>query len=83
MERIKNIYEVTQRLCGEITPYGDHSIDQVRLQNLKDTINVTENLIEDILKVSDYAVRKENSIATMGREALEFVERLKERITNC
>jgi len=80
MERIQNVYEITQRLCGMITPYGDSEIDKVRMDNLKDTISVAERLIDDILEVLEFSVRKENSIAMMGKEAKDFIERLRERI---
>lgn len=80
MERIENIYEVTQRLCGEITPSGDSNIDQVRLENLRDTISVAERLIEDIIKVSKLSNRSERSISVMGKEASEFISNLHQRI---
>jgi len=80
LDRIENIYEVTQRLCGEITPYGDTNVDEVRLKNLQDTISVAERLIEDIIRVSKYSNRSEHSISIMGKEAQEFLSRLHQRI---
>lgn len=80
MDRIENIYEVTQRLCGMITPYGDSSVDEVRLQNLKDTIEVVDNLIKDIKEVAEFANRPEHSIAVMGKEAANFLAELNEQM---
>lgn len=80
MERIENIYEVTQRLCGEITPYGDSGIDEVRFENLRDTISVAERLIEDIIAVSKYSNRGEHSMSVMGKEASEFLSNLHQRL---
>jgi hypothetical protein len=80
MDRIENIYEVTQRLCGEIRPYGDTNIDEIRLLNLQDTISVAEKLIEDIIEVSKYSNRGEHSMAVMGKEATDFIKRLYERL---
>lgn len=80
MKRLENIYEVTQRLCGEITPYGDSGIDEVRLKNLRDTISLTERLIEDIIAVSKYSNRGEHSMSVMGKEASDFLSNLYQRI---
>lgn len=79
MERIENIYEVTKRLCGVITPYGDSQIDEVRLQNIKDTISLAEKLIDDIFNVSEYSNSQENSIKNIANEANDFIKILRER----
>jgi hypothetical protein len=80
MDRIENIYEVTQRLCGMITPYGDTNVDEIRLQNLQDTISVAEHLIEDIIEVSKYSNRQEHSMSIMGKEAQRFINDLHQRL---
>jgi hypothetical protein len=82
MERIGNVYEVTQRLCGIITPYGDSNIDQTRLQNLKDTISVADKLIDDIIEVSKFSIRKEHSIVLLSTEAKDFLTDLREKLNS-
>lgn len=80
MNRIENIYEVTQRLCGEIEPVGDSNIDRIRLQNLKDTIDVTESLIQDIIDVSKNKVRYESSMKVSGNTANSYLKELREQL---
>jgi len=80
MKRIENIYEVTQRLCGMIEPQGESNIDEVRFQNLQDTIDVTEALIDDIILVARHKDRGEFSMSKAGIEADKFITRLRERL---
>ena len=81
MERIENIYEVTKRLCGMIEPQGDSNIDEVRFQNLRDTIKVTEALINDIILVARHKDRQEYSMSAAGIEADMFITRLRELLS--
>ena len=81
MKRIENIYEVTKRLCGMIEPQGEGNIDEVRFQNLQDTIDVTEALIDDIILVARHKDRSEFSMSKAGIEADKFITRLRERLS--
>ena len=80
MKRIENIYEVVQRLCGAIEPQGESRIDEVIFQNLQETINVTEALIDDIILVARHKGRHEFSMSKVGIEADKFITRLRERL---
>jgi len=80
VKRIENVYEVTQRLLGEIEPQGESNIDRIRLQNLKDTINLTEALTNDIILVARHQNRAEFSMAEAGRKANLFIDDLRERL---
>jgi len=81
MERIDNVYEVTQRLLGMIEPESDSSIDEVRFKNLQKTIEVTELLIDDIIRVARHQYRHEYSAKKAGNEANEFITRLREKFS--
>ena len=54
MKRIENIYEVTKRLCGMIEPQGESNIDEVRFQNLQDTIEAPKFINERGFKITSY-----------------------------
>lgn len=82
MEKIKNVYEVTQRLCGFIEPAGDSSIDKIRFENLEQTIDVVEKLISDIIIVSKNKDRYESSMKIAGLRADKFIQELKENLEN-
>jgi hypothetical protein len=81
MKRIENICEVTRRLCGAIEPQGESDVDEVRFQNLQDTIDVTEALIDDIILVARHKDRCEFSMSKAGVEANKFITRLRERFS--
>ncbi len=82
INRIENVYEVTKRLLGMIEPYGSTHVDEVRFANLEQTIEVTEMLINDIIMVARHQDRHEHSIAQAGKEADQFITRLKERLNS-
>ena len=79
MNRIENVYDVTQRLCGLIEPQGETTIDEIRFLNLQDTISLTEKLIDDIESVARHSNRSEYSMSKAGKEANEFIKLLRER----
>lgn len=79
VKRIENIYDVTQRLLGEIEPQGESNIDAVRLQNLEDTIMLAESLIDDIVSVARHKNRQEASMKCAVRKAHCFIYQLVER----
>ena len=80
MKRIENIYEVTQRLCGMIEPQGESNIDAIRFENLEDTINVTEKLIDDVIYVARHKDRCEASMKKAGLRADKFITDLKNQM---
>lgn len=80
VKRIENIYDVTQRLLGEIEPQGESNIDAVRYENLIDTVSLTDSLIDDIISVAQNKVRYEASMKRSGEYADNFISRLRERL---
>lgn len=80
MKHLENIYEITQRLCGMIEPQGETNIDEIRLRNLQDTIDLTEQLINDIIIVARHKDRCEFSMSEAGKEADKFINRLRDRL---
>lgn len=80
MRKIENIYEIIQKLCGAIEPQGESHIDEVRFQNLQETIDVTEALIDDIILVARHKGGHKFSMSKAGIEADKFITRLRERL---
>jgi hypothetical protein len=80
MKRIENLYDVTQRLCGMIEPQGESNVDEVRFENLTDTIDLTEKLIDDIISVARHKDRAEASIKKAGQKADDFISGLRGRL---
>ena len=79
LKRIENVFDVTKRLLGEITPYGDTAIDEIRYQNLVDTIELTEKLIDEIIMVARYKGDHLFSRNKMGTTADVFISALREQ----
>lgn len=80
MERIQNVYAVTKRLCGPIEPQGESNTDAVRFENLEDTIDLAEKLVDDIIDVARHKYRGEYSMKKAGERADEFITDLKSRL---
>ena len=80
IKRIENIYDVTFRLLGQIEPQGESNIDEVRLINLKDAIDLAEQLVNDIILVARHKGRHENSMNEAGITADKFIDYLKDRL---
>lgn len=78
-KRIENIFDITKRLLGSIEPYGDTSIDKDRLENLIQTIELTEKLIDEIILVARYKGDPLFSRNKMGTTADTFISDLRER----
>lgn len=76
MERIENPFNVVKRVCGLITPVGITEVDSVRFDNLKDTIDITEKLINDIIMVAAYKGHYECSRNKAGELASQFITNL-------
>jgi hypothetical protein len=55
-------------------------VDAVRLDNLTDTIDLTERLIEDIIMVARHKDRVEFSMKTAGEKADNFISGLRGRL---
>lgn len=80
MKRLENILDITRKLCGNIEPQGESNIDVEVLQNLQDTIKLTEGLIDDIILIARYKYNPLSSIQKIGLEADKFIEELQEQL---
>lgn len=80
MKRIENVYEVTHRLLGMIEPIGDSNVDEIRLMNLNDTIDLTNTLLSDIILVARHKDRGEYSMSEAGKTADKFITELRKRL---
>ena len=75
-------HDIVQRLCGMIEPVGDSNVDEIRLDNLEDTIFVAERLIDDILNIVKYKSEWQHSMSVAGHRAERFQDELYERLAD-
>lgn len=68
------IINILQRLIGEISPYGSHSLDGIRIRNLDVAIEVADWLLDQIEHTAKFYDRPEYSIKAMGKRAHEWLE---------
>lgn len=80
LQRIENVEKSVKRLLGLITPQGESNTDEVRYLNLLDTINVVDDLLEDIIVVASYQFVNEHSMKKAGQKADKFLTHLKEKL---
>ena len=79
MSKIENIIEINKKLIGSIEPAGDASLDDKRLENLKQAIDLVETYIDDIIMVARFKDDYRSSMKMAGKEADGFITRLRER----
>ena len=72
MSCMLNVYEVVNKLIGEITPVGETNEDAKRFENLEQIIILIEKLVWEIEKISEYENRVEYSMKKIGKRASEF-----------
>ena len=65
------IYEVVKKLIGEITPYGETHIDKKRLENLEYHKELTEKLVDDLVRSARFRKRAEYSMKIIGDRAYQ------------
>jgi len=67
-------YDVVKKLIGEIKPIGETNSDEDRFENLKEMIELVDDLIVDIQDVADKNVyRDEASMYRAGKYADDFL----------
>lgn len=67
------IYEIVQRLIGEIEPRGESYTDEERYKNLQEAIELAESLITDIQYVARNKECPEYSKQKAGKLADKFL----------
>ena len=65
--------KVVDLLIGEVEPYGDSSIDEGHLWNLKCLCSLTEHCLERICAAYSYHERQEGSMKKIADEAGYFL----------
>lgn len=74
----ETIWEVVKKLTGECYPYGSHSIDQDRYENLMAKIYVASALLDEIEEAGRLYNRSEFSILTISNRANEFLTEIRD-----
>lgn len=69
--------EIIKKIIGSIEPYGDTNIDEERSKNLEIHMEVTYELIKDLIDVAKYRNRNEYSMKNLGLDAFELLKELK------
>lgn len=72
-----DLYELVRKLNGSIKPVGMSHIDSISYKNLKNVIELTEQLFYDLKDVAEYKDRPEHSMNKAGKEARRFLDELK------
>jgi len=83
MDRIDphEIYLMVHKCIGNIKPNGETERDIRTLDNLKDYIDVVDNLIGDIKVLSFDAKHECGSISNIGCYSLSYLARLRDEIS--
>ena len=68
-----DLYELVKQMVGPITPYGSTSIDDDRLDNLQEFIQLVDKLLADLEEVAEFKDNKQISMSVIGRTADNFL----------
>ena len=71
------IYDVVKKLAGNVSPVGETNEDNRRFENLKQTTELIDRLVFDIVDASKNKDRQEYSMKKAGTYAYKFLEELK------
>ena len=77
-----DIYEVVEKLVGPINPVGETHTDNVRYENLKELIELTDRLVGKISSCAYLKDRAEFSISRAGRSCQGFLDDLKDCLSD-
>lgn len=72
------IIEVIDKLVGSIEPYGSTQIDEERLKNLENLLEVMDEYIKEIIDVIKYRNRYEYSILAIANRAYDWLVDLRD-----
>ena len=67
-------------MLGNIYPVGETDIDEKRLENLKETIQLVDRLIYDIFQVSLNKNSQYHSMKISGERAYKYLKSLKDEL---
>lgn len=74
------IYEIVEKLTGEINPVGETAEDSKRFENIKEYALLINHLIWEMEKVAKNCDRYEYSIQRAGKYAENFLKELHEEL---
>jgi len=75
-----NIRQVIKKLIGHITPVGESHTDSKRYESLPIHLQLTDDLVKDIIDVAKMKDLQEYSIQRSGKEAHQFLCTLHQNI---
>lgn len=73
-----NLYQLVSNVIGPVMPIGSRREDCSRLIGLKQLIELTDLLMDDLKSVASDADAEQISVADLGREAKEYLKSLQE-----
>lgn len=71
-----NVYDLVRDVIGYVEPTGSHREDCSRLIGLRQLIELTDRLMDDIKSVASEADAEQISVADLGREAKDYLKSL-------
>lgn len=71
------IYEILKKLIGEIEPCGDSAIDEQRKRNLLVFIDVLDQMLAELNKITEYGDSPEFSMKNIGEIARDKLREIK------
>lgn len=71
------IDEIVMKLIGPVDPVGETNEDEKRMDNLNVLINLVDDLLYNVYKVSKERNRTEHSIKEMGCRAYGYIDSVK------
>lgn len=77
------LYNIIMKLNGQIHPSGKHEVDQERLENLKNLIDLTDELLTTIDRLGGFRRRHEISVREIGETAYQYSKDLYEGYKEC
>ncbi len=75
-----NLPEIVKKLTGPIQPVGESNADHTRIENLDKVIELTESLLNDLIKASTNANRYEASMKSIGVRARTALREMMDNI---
>jgi hypothetical protein len=75
-----NLPEIVEKLTGPIQPIGESNVDHARLENIDKVIELTESLVNDLIKASTNATRYEASMKAIGVRARTALREIMDNI---
>ncbi len=72
------ITQMVHKLVGPVIPIGESNYDGKALENLKDLIRITDNLLDKINDAASYITSPRYSEQQIGVEAKKFIDMCKQ-----